>query len=140
MRINTRFPVAIHILAFIAINGSSSTSEAIAESVNTNPVVVRRLNSKLKKAGLLKIQNGMAGAELSRPPEEITLFDVLQAVRAKDDFLIFDTPQHPNYECPIGGHILEAITEPFQKAQDALEDALAQYTISDVIEYIKSRM
>ena len=82
----------------------------------------------------------MAGAELSRPPEEITLFDVLQAVRAKDDFLIFDTPQHPNYECPIGGHILEAITEPFQKAQDALEDALAQYTISDVIEYIKSKM
>lgn len=140
MRINTRFPVAIHILAFIAIKGSDSTSEEIAESVNTNSVVVRRLNSKLKKAGLLKIQNGTAGAELGRPAEEITLLDVLQAVRAKDDYLIFDTPQHPNYECPIGGHILEAITEPFQKAQNALEDALAQYTILDVVNYIKSKL
>lgn len=140
MKINTRFPVAIHILVFVAIKGSGSTSEAIAESVNTNPVVVRKLNAQLKKAGLLIIRNGSAGgAELGRPSEQITLLDVLQAVKAKDDGLIFETPQHPNPECQIGRHLLPAIHEPFQKAQTALEDTLAQYTISDIVSYIRKR-
>lgn len=139
MRINTRFPVAIHILAYIAIKGSQSTSEMIAESVNTNPVVVRRLNSQLKKAGLLNIRNGMAGAELNRPPEQITLLDIFQAVRSKEDALIFDTPQHPNFDCPIGGHILGAIDEPFRKAQEAMEDTLKQYTLQDIVRYIKEK-
>lgn len=139
MRINTRFPVAIHILAFIAINGSQSTSETIAESVNTNSVVVRRLNAQLKKAGLLNVKNGMAGAQLSRSPEKITLLDIFQAVRSEEDALIFETPQHPNFDCPIGGHILEAIDEPFQQAQKAMEDTLSQYTLQDIIKFIKEK-
>lgn len=51
MKANTRFPVTIHILSYIAIKGTGITSEELAKSVNTNPVVVRRLNGHLKKAG-----------------------------------------------------------------------------------------
>lgn len=140
MRINTRFPVAIHILAFIAINGSQSTSETIAQSVNTNAVVVRRLNAQLKKAGLLITKNGMGGAQLSRPLDQISLLDIFQAVRAKEDALIFETPQHPNFDCPIGGHILDAIDEPFFQAQKAMEDTLARYTLQDIVNFIKEKM
>ena len=107
MKANTRFPVAIHILAYTAMKGPGVTSEELVQSINTNPVVVRRLNARLKKAGLLTVSNGPnGGASLSRPPEEISLLDVYQAARADEDVLIFETPQHPNAECPIGGHIL----------------------------------
>ncbi len=137
MKANTRFPVAIHILAFVAMKGNGVTSELIADSVNTNPVVVRKLNARLKKAGLLTIRNGpMGGTELGRPADQITLLDVFQAVRSEEDVLIFDTPQHPNPECPIGGHILEALDGPFREAQQAMKDVLAQYSIADVVEFI----
>ena len=140
MKANTRFPVAIHILVFVAMKGSGTTSDAIAESVNTNPVVVRKLNARLKKAGLLNISNGPSGgAELSRSPDHITLLDVFQAARSDEDVLIFDTPQHPNPECPIGGHILEAIDGPFREAQQAMKSVLAQYTIADMIKAIGER-
>lgn len=140
MKANTRFPVAIHILVFVAMKGAGITSDAIAESVNTNPVVVRKLNARLKKAGLLTICNGpTGGAELSRPPDQITLLDVFQAVRSDEDVLIFETPQHPNPECPIGGHILEAIDGPFREAQQAMKDVLAQYTILDIVNSIKGK-
>lgn len=141
MKANTRFPVAIHILVFVAVRGSGVTSDSIAESVNTNPVVVRKLNARLKKAGLLTICNGPSGgAELGRPPEQITLLDVFQAVRSEEDVLIFDTPQHPNQDCPIGRHILEAIDSPFREAQQAMKDALAQYTILDIVNYINEKV
>lgn len=55
MNISTRFAVAIHILTLIDSNKEGkSTSEWIAGSVNTNPVVIRRLTSMLQKAGLVK--------------------------------------------------------------------------------------
>lgn len=140
MKANTRFPVAIHILVFVAMKGAGITSDVIAESVNTNPVVVRKLNARLKKAGLLNICNGPSGgAELNRPPDQITLLDVFQAVRSEEDVLIFETPQHPNPACPIGGHILEAIDEPFREAQQAMKDVLAQYTILDIMDYVKGK-
>lgn len=138
MKANTRFPVAIHILVFVAMRGIGITSDQIAESVNTNPVVVRKLNVRLKKAGLLAICNGPnGGAELNRPPDQITLLDVFQAVHSDEDVLIFETPQHPNPECPIGAHLLEAIDGPFREAQQAMKNVLAQYTILDIMNYIK---
>ncbi len=140
MKANTRFPVAIHILVYVAMKGPGVTSEALAESVNTNPVVIRKLNVRLKNAGLLTINKGPSGgAELGRPADQITLLDVYQAARSDEDVLIFKTPQHPNPECPIGGHILDAIDGPFQEAQQAMKNVLAQYTIADVANSIRER-
>lgn len=47
--INTRLSVAIHILALISKDNTLS-SEKIASSVNTNPVVIRRIRGQLKKS------------------------------------------------------------------------------------------
>lgn len=49
--VNSRFSVAIHILSLIATISDKSllTSDFIAGSVNTNPVVVRRMIGVLKK-------------------------------------------------------------------------------------------
>ena len=140
MSANTRFPVAIHILAFAAIYPGQCPSERIAESANTNPVVIRRLNGQLKKAGLLRIRNGAAGTELARPPEEITLKDVYSAVKTKESSHLFSTHQRPNPDRPVGGNILGAIREPLDAAQEAVESTLDKYTIAGVVEIIRKGM
>lgn len=67
MNISTRFAVAIHILTLIDSNkDGKSTSEWIAGSVNTNPVVIRRLTGMLNKAGLVEVRPGVAGAKLTQ--------------------------------------------------------------------------
>ena len=74
----SRFTVAIHILSLLDLNkGVSRTSEELAMSVNTNPVVIRKILGILKKAGLIHIQMGQGGgATLAVEPEKITLRDV----------------------------------------------------------------
>lgn len=140
MSANTRFPVAVHILAFAAIYPGQCPSERIAQSANTNPVVIRRLNGQLKKAGLLRIRNGAAGTELAKPPEEITLKDVYRAVQTHENAHLFDTHQRPSPDCPVGRQILGAIREPLDAAQQGVEKALERYTIAGVVEKIRENM
>ncbi len=140
MSANTRFPVAVHILVFAAVYPGQCSSERIAQSANTNPVVIRRLNGQLKNAGLLRIRNGAAGTELAKPPQEITLKDVYLAVQTREKGHLFDTHQKPDPECPVGGRILDAIRGPLDDAQDAVESALGRYTIGGIVETITKRM
>lgn len=138
MRINTRFPVAVHILAIIALNKeSTTTSELIAKSVNTNPVVIRRINGMLKKANLITIKAGVGGAFLNLSPKDITLLDVYNAVKSSEDDLLFDLHCNPSEKCLVGANIHEALSEPLIAAQESLENRLREYTLFDVAEKIK---
>lgn len=59
MKISSRFTVAVHILSLLALEKNAHcTSEWIAGSVNTNPVVVRRVIGQLKKAGFVQVRPG----------------------------------------------------------------------------------
>ncbi|BCT29808.1 hypothetical protein BVAD3_34820 [Bacillus velezensis] len=60
--INSRLAVAIHILSLISTDERAS-SDMIAGSVNTNPVVVRRTISQLKKSGYSDIPGGCSGSQ-----------------------------------------------------------------------------
>lgn len=133
--INTQFPVAVHILAFSAIIGSQVTSEFIATSVNTNPVVIRRINTLLKKAGLITTHLGVGGMSLNHDPKDITLLDIYKAVTSLEENL-FDVHNAPNPECPVGSNIHESLRAPLSEAQQALEDSLAKYTLDDIIQTI----
>ena len=76
--ISSRVAVAVHVLAYMAWKRSEAvTSERIAASVNTNPVVVRRIVGALRNAGMVTVQPGVGGgATLAREPHDITLLDV----------------------------------------------------------------
>ena len=62
---------ALHILSYIALNQEEMTkisSQTIADSVGTNPGLVRRLMSNLSKAGLLLTKVGAAKPQLAKEP------------------------------------------------------------------------
>ena len=141
MRINTRFPVAVHMLALIELNKTQpSTSELIALSVGTNPVVIRQLMSILKRAGLIETQSGVPGCRLAKPAAEMTLREIYRAVQKKSDAPLFDFHANPNPQCPIGRNIREVLDVPLLDAQSAMEQALETYTPKDIADRIAQRL
>lgn len=128
--INTRLSVAIHILALVAINPKLS-SDQVADSVTTNPVVIRRISSQLKKAGLLTSRAGVTGSSLNRPPEEITLLDVYKAIHLEKD--LFSIHEKPNPNCPVGKNIQRTLDVTFDSVQTAMEKELDNKTIQEVV-------
>lgn len=137
MSISSRFAVGIHILALIEINEDGvSTSEFIAGSVNTNPAVIRKIMGMLKKAGLVNVQPGIAGAKLTKELSEITLFDVYKAVNVVPEKELFSIHENPNPQCPVGRNIQNTIGSLLEVAQSALEKALGHITIEDVVKDI----
>lgn len=137
MSISSRFTVGIHILALIEINKDGvSTSEFLAGSVNTNPVVIRKIIGMLKKAGLVEVRPGIAGAELAKELSDITLLDVYRAVNVVKEKELFSIHENPNPDCPVGRNIQSTIEPLFMIAQTALEKALGNVTIQDVVKDI----
>lgn len=139
MRINTRFTVAVHLMALLAITGKKGkvvTSEILASSVGTNPVVIRQMMSCLKKAGLITTRNGVPGGELTKKEEEISLLEIYRAVQKKSDAPLFDFHPNPNPACVIGRNIEEAMEEPLREAQAAMERSLMEYSLKDITAYI----
>ena len=136
MAMSTKLSVAIHILSLIDLGPADQVnSEWIAASVNTNPVVVRRLMSKLKKAILIHTSRGATQTYLLRKPEEITLYDVYEAVELERE--VFNIHQNPNPNCLVGSTIQAALETQYDKVQHSMENELRQIYLSDVIQEIK---
>lgn len=140
MNNDTRLAVGVHILALLSLAGEEHlTSELLARSVNTNPVVIRRLISQMKKAGLIDVRPGVGGAFMRRPPETITLLEVYQAVAPQAKARPFYLHQNPSEKCFVGRNIRDALELPFAKANQAMMDSLAATTVADVASFIRSR-
>ena len=131
--VNCRFTVAIHVLCLLAAQHPQPlTSEFIAGSVNTNPVVIRRILAVLRRAGLVKSQPGVSGGwELVAKPSAITLGRLYQIVRPGTMFAMHS--RQPNVLCPVGRNIQRGLSSHYQKAQAAMEAELARTTIADVL-------
>ncbi|MCK6206347.1 Rrf2 family transcriptional regulator [Bacillus infantis] len=137
MSISSRFSVGIHILSLIEFNKDGiSSSDFLASSVNTNPAVIRKLIGMLKKAGLVEVHPGIAGAKLAREMSEITLLDVYKAVNVVQDNELFGMHENPNPDCPVGRHIQNTIEPIFSAAQLAMEKVLGNVLLEDVVKDI----
>ncbi len=134
---SSRFPVAIHVLALLARSEDCSTSEAIAESVCTNPVVIRRLLSQLREAGIVGARCGPGGGTtLARPAEEITLRDVREAI---GESTLWATPPDPNPKCEVARNMLEVMSALTAEANTALDEVLSHRTVADINSEIVAR-
>jgi Rrf2 family protein len=134
MKISSRFTVAVHILALLALEKNVlCTSEWIARSVNTNPVVVRRVIGKLKKAGLVEVRPGTGGAFLAKDIEEITLLDIYRAVEVVGEGELFQFHEHPNPHCPVGANIQSVLEMILLHAQTAMEQVFEEIRLKEFV-------
>src|SRR5207237_9899216 len=82
MRTSCRFAMAVHVLTVLTYEqGDCVTAFTLARSVNTNPVIIRRLLLALQRAKLVETRKGAgAGSRLCRSPARINLRDAHRAV------------------------------------------------------------
>jgi Rrf2 family protein len=116
------------------------TSEFIAGSVNTNPVVIRRLLGALRSSGIVESRTGVGGGwSLRLDPQRITLLDILRAVEPRSKVFALHRSE-PNPDCPCGQHIQGVLTEVYDKVRDGMTRQLASITIACISGKILSRM
>ncbi len=132
MNTSSRFVVATHILTALYVGRErgieAMTSDFLADSVNTNPVVIRRLLGQLRKAGLVVSQVGARGGfSLGRSAGSMTLLDVHRAV--EEGSLYHFHYREPNQLCPIGCTIQDALRGLFSEAESAVEAVLRSKTL-----------
>jgi Rrf2 family protein len=137
MSANSRLTIAVHALAWMALAQRQGreplTSDQVAASVNTNPVVIRRSLGDLRRAGLVEVRHGTgAGWLLARAPERITLLDVYEAVETDPLFGLHRN--EPNLECPVGKGIRPALREIYDGVETAVRDEMARTSVTDVLE------
>jgi Rrf2 family protein len=130
---SSRFIVAVHAMSVLARFAGKGPvcSSVVADSVHTNPVVIRRLMSELEKAKLVRSVAGRSGGfELERAASEITLADVYRAVEDGAVFRMHKTD--PDSTCPVAAQIGRILGAPLRAAEKALAASLAETTLRDV--------
>jgi len=134
---NTQFSIAIHLMAGLGYGARFDlTSTDLAASVNACPSFVRRILSKLSKAGLVRTMRGKSGTcQLARPAENISLLDIYEAVDAPKVFAVHAYPAQNL--CPVSCGFKHMIDRVLENAQVSFEKTLTQTTLADVIEEIK---
>jgi len=136
MRISTKFSVAVHALLLVATEKEPCTSALIAGSVNTNPVVIRRIIGLLQKADLLSGIRGKSGYVLKKKADEITLLDIYNAVAVNESMQLFSIHENPNIDCEIGASIQFLLETIMHEAQSAMETVLKAVTLEHLIRKI----
>jgi Rrf2 family protein len=138
MRTSCRFAMAVHVLAVLAYKeGDRVTSTFLADSVNTNPVIVRRLLLSLQKAKLVDTCKGAgSGSRLAKSPRRINLAEIYQSVEGGESFSA--PSRKPSSTCPVGHCIPDMLTKIFASAQRAMEQNLEKTTLADVINVVKA--
>ena len=129
---SSRFAVATHVLLALSLHrGERLSSAALASTVNTNPVVIRRLLGALQRAGLVATTAGKTGGtELSREPSAITLRDVYEAVNEGELFAL--SPSPPNRRCPLSCSMKRVLSPVFSSAEAALAERLQGTTLAEL--------
>lgn len=127
MQAHANFTKSIHICVYLNFKEDRLiTSSQLAESLKTNPVVVRRLIGLLKKHKLIgSIAGAHGGFFLERSSKKITLWDIYLAIRDKT---FFNRPKvNPN--CVVSSNLAVLVHDTFNEAEMSMKKVLEKMNI-----------
>ena len=136
MQISMKCSVAVHCLIFIheAKGIAKVTSNLLAESTGSNPVVIRNILSALKKAGLITVPRGTGGAELCADPSQITLYQIYSALEPDGMSSIIGIHPCQKSPCPVAQNIRQVLKTPYQKIEDSIQQTMEGITLQSMID------
>ncbi len=137
---DTKFSSAIHTLILISQSATPMNSDQIAISVGTNASYIRKLTSRLSKAGILEGRRGISGFQMKKKPKDITLLDIYDAVNETDELHLFDVHQNPNDACVVGHNIRPVLNGMFRDMEKEVEQQLRTMTLEDCIDNMRQYM
>ena len=129
---DTKFSIALHLLAYIEETDSTVTSELLAKSVGTNASHIRKILALLKDANIIESQQGKKGIVLKIKANKLSLDKIYFGVYPEKELLhIHDTA---NPDCPVGATIKEALLPIFEESERQLILNLKSKTLKSLIE------
>jgi Rrf2 family protein len=134
--VNQQFNFAVHILTVLAFSGGIVDSRTVATSVNTNPVVVRRLLLALRRAGLIETCTGKnGGAKLLKNAARISLLDIYNAVQPPP--VISVNERKVFRKCPVSCSMKQLMTRVAEGAEQSMRAHLRGISLQQLLRRIR---
>ena len=128
----------LHVLIHMDRHVKRATSERIAQMLDTNPVVVRRMMAGFREAGIVTSEKGHGGGwELSRGLGEISLLDVYRAVGEPALFNI--GPDAEEAICLVERAVDARMSETLNEAERLLMARFADIRVADIADEFETR-
>lgn len=128
----SEFTVAVHALVFLNHRKDTQSSEAVAANVCTNPARVRKVLSRLKKAGLVKTKEGIDGGyQFSKDAAEVDLRMVADALDITFVSASWKTGD-PNMKCLIASGMDRVMSGIYHELDESCHERLGCITIKDI--------
>lgn len=129
MKQNSQLSDVLHVLLHMAEGDGPVTSDRLAAAMQTNPVVLRRLMTGLREAGLVASSKGHGGGwMLSCPLDRITLRDVHEALGAPRFVSLGFREDRP--DCLVALAVNEALGAAVRDAEALLLERLGAVTLA----------
>ena len=137
--VNQQFAFAVHIMTALAFSpGEVISSETLAASVNTNPVVVRRLLLALRRARLIDTFTGKhGGARLRKNARQISLVDIYDAIEPRPVVPINE--RRVLKKCHVSCHMKSIMTHVAESTEDAIRTHLRRTSLADLVRKVPAR-
>ena len=130
------YSIAVHGLVFLNHKAESVTSEQLAENICTNPARVRKVMTKLKRAGLVETREGhVGGYSFHKKPEDVTLAEVgraMECVFVDTNWKSGDTDMN----CLICSGMAGVMDDIYHQLNERCYQKLEAITIADIDDII----
>jgi len=137
---NGDFAVAVHALVFLYHRQDTLSSDTLAWNICTNPVRVRKVMAKLRKAGLVEAREGKIDGGYRSPAGggDTRLAQILGAL---DEKCVAPTwrPGGEEPDCLVSSGMAAALDEIYDRLNACCAHELEAITIANVAKRIFSR-
>lgn len=135
MKASSNFTVSVQMLMLIVIaRDRKLTSDILSQSTGANPVLIRQLYKKLKKAGIIQVSTGQGVTTLSKDPGKITLWDIYVAVDKPDVNDVFKFHPKISEKCQIGHFFKNILSPHLESAIQAMGEEMSKVTLVQLAE------
>jgi DNA-binding IscR family transcriptional regulator len=136
MRLSVKVSLAVHILLVTRFYADSVrvTGTLLTKSTGCNPVMVRTIVLSLKNAGILHVTRGSSGGSvLVRPPSQVSLWDIAEAVDPESiEDILSGVHEGSSQICPVGRRIQEVLKEPYKRIAGVIEREMRSISLEDL--------
>lgn len=129
----------LHILLHMAQQDGPVTSDILAQAMDTNPVVVRRIMAGLRSAGYVRSDKGHGGGwTLTCDLEQVTLRDIYDALGEPTLLAIGSRTETPG--CLVEQAVNAALNQAFHDAETLLLASFGTVTLAMLNDDIRGRI
>lgn len=139
MRRDSRLSGVLHLLLHMAQRREPLTSEVLARSMDTNPVVIRRLMAGLREAGYVQSEKGHGGGwTLTRDLSKVTLRDIYEALGSPSLLAIGNRTESPG--CLVEAAVNAQLSKSFDDAEELLLARFGEVTLAMLSDDVSARL